>query len=150
MPDLRTLLGMKLVLCHGTFDFPHYGHLKHFEEARTHGDYLVVTITADAFVNRGPGRPVTKEYERKAVISAWRCVDYAEILYEKTGLSAIRTFRPAVYCKGGDYKDEDRHGSLEAEKKEVEKYGGKLIITSRLPGYSSTILIERIKKCGMT
>ena len=49
--------GNKIVQCHGVFDLLHVGHLKHFREARTFGDILVVTITPDEFVNKGPGRP---------------------------------------------------------------------------------------------
>ena len=49
--------GKKVVHCHGVFDLLHIGHIKHFEEARTLGDTLIVTITPDEFVNKGPNRP---------------------------------------------------------------------------------------------
>ena len=50
--------GSKVVLCHGVFDLLHMGHVRHFQEARAMGDLLIVSITADAFVNKGPGKPV--------------------------------------------------------------------------------------------
>ena len=63
LEDLKTVVadlkakGKKIVHCHGVFDLLHLGHIKHFEEAKTLGDVLVVTITPDEFVNKGPNRP---------------------------------------------------------------------------------------------
>ena len=50
--------GERVVLAHGTFDLLHMGHVRHLEQARAQGDILIVTITGDDFVNKGPGRPV--------------------------------------------------------------------------------------------
>lgn len=135
---------MTTVLSHGTFDYLHYGHLLHFQEARNLGDKLIVTITADEFVNKGPGRPIFSEDERLEMIRALRCVDHAEICREKTGLAMIRRFKPDIYAKGGDYRTQDKHGSLEVEREEVEKYGGVLVLTDH-GGWSSTKLIERLR-----
>ena len=55
--SLKKSQGKKIILCHGVFDLLHIGHIKHFEEAKKMGDILVVTITPDQFVNKGPGRP---------------------------------------------------------------------------------------------
>ena len=56
--------GKKVVMCHGVFDLLHLGHIKHFEKAKSLGDILVVSITADKFVNKGPGRPAFNESDR--------------------------------------------------------------------------------------
>ena len=56
--------GKKIVLCHGVFDLLHFGHLNHFEKAKSHGDILVVSITPDKFVNKGPSRPTFEESVR--------------------------------------------------------------------------------------
>ena len=51
----------KIVLCHGVFDVVHIGHIKHFEKAKEFGDILIVSITADKYVNKGPGKPLFSE-----------------------------------------------------------------------------------------
>ena len=51
----------KVVLCHGVFDLLHLGHIRHFEEAKKLGDYLIVSVTPNKFVEKGPGRPVFSE-----------------------------------------------------------------------------------------
>ena len=135
---------MKIVLCHGTYDLLHPGHVKHFQDARALGDYLVVTLTADAFINKGPGRPIFNENERLAMILSLACVNYAEICHEKTGLSMIDKYQPHIYAKGSDYLTVDKHGSLEIERQRVESYGGKLMLTPH-SGYSSSAIIERIR-----
>ena len=48
----------KIVLCHGVFDVLHYGHVAHLNTAKNFGDILVVSITDDVFVNKGPDRPI--------------------------------------------------------------------------------------------
>src|SRR5438105_12428740 len=63
-------LGKRIVHCHGVFDVLHVGHIRHFEEARAFGDVLVVTLTPDAYVNKGPHRPAFNEALRAEVIAA--------------------------------------------------------------------------------
>ena len=36
----------------------HIGHLNHINEAKKLGDVLIVSITTDKYVNKGPGRPL--------------------------------------------------------------------------------------------
>jgi len=71
--------GLKIVHCHGCFDLMHIGHIRHFQEARKVGDLLVVTITPDRFVNKGPHRPVFTESLRAEAIASLDCVDYVAI-----------------------------------------------------------------------
>ena len=59
----------KIVLCHGVFDLLHFGHLEHFKEAKQKGDILIVSITPDRFVNKGPGRPAFNENLRALSLS---------------------------------------------------------------------------------
>ena len=68
--------GKKIVHCHGVFDLLHVGHIKHFKEAKTFGDILVVSITPDEFVNKGPGRPVFTTSLRLEALAALQSVDY--------------------------------------------------------------------------
>lgn len=138
---------MTVALCHGTFDLLHVGHVLHFREARriTNCDVLVVTLTADQFIAKGPGRPIFNEDERLLMVQSLWVVDEAEICREKTGLSMIQKYKPNWYVKGGDYKTIDKHGSLEAERLEVQKHGGELLLTGHA-GWSSSGLIERVAK----
>ena len=54
MSKKKQIVGM----CHGVFDVVHYGHLKHFETAKKKVDKLVVSVTSDEFVNKGPDKPI--------------------------------------------------------------------------------------------
>ena len=71
--------GKRIVLCHGTFDLLHIGHIKHFKEAKKLGDILIVTLTSDKFVNKGPGRPHFNEGQRLEAISSLSAVDYVSL-----------------------------------------------------------------------
>ncbi len=68
--------GKKIVHCHGVFDLLHLGHIKHFEEAKNFGDILVVSITPDQFVNKGPGRPAFSTSNRLEALSALMAIDF--------------------------------------------------------------------------
>jgi cytidyltransferase-like protein len=123
----------------------HYGHLKFFEEAKRLGSFLVVSLTADIYVNKGDGRPIFSQAERAYCISRIKEVDAVEVCHHKTALPMIEKWKPDVYCKGADYRSSDKHGNLETEKKAVESHGGKLVITKE-SFFSSSILIERISR----
>jgi bifunctional ADP-heptose synthase (sugar kinase/adenylyltransferase) len=115
-----------------------------FAEAKKLGSTLVVTLTADQYVNKGRGRPIFSQSERAYCISKSRDVDLVEICFHKTGLPMIEKYQPDIYVKGQDYKTQDKHGSFEAEKKAVESYGGKVVIIE-CPMFSSTALVERLR-----
>ena len=94
----------RIVLCHGVFDLLHVGHINHFQEAKNYGDILVVTITSDKFVNKGPNRPAFDEQNRLKAIAALNCVDYVALNKFPTAIPVIKELKPNVYCKGPDYK----------------------------------------------
>src|SRR5476649_2217598 len=93
----------KIVQCHGTFDLIHPGHIYHLEEARSYGDLLVVTITAEKYVNKGPGRPYFNDALRAKSMAALGCVDYVILVPFPAAIEAIACVRPHVYCKGREY-----------------------------------------------
>ena len=134
----------KIVHCHGTFDLLHVGHIKHLQVAKLQGDLLVVTITADKFVSKGPGRPVFNESIRADALSALQCVDYVSIVEDVTALPAIDVIRPAVYVKGSDYKTakDDISGNILLEKELVESHGGRIFFTDEITFSSSKLLNE--------
>src|SRR5262245_65318774 len=91
--------GKKIVHCHGVFDLLHIGHIRHFEEAKAMGDLLVVTLTPDEYVNKGPHRPAFPQSLRAEVIAALDVVDYVAINYWPTAVETVKLLRPNIYAK---------------------------------------------------
>ena len=133
-----------IVHCHGVFDLLHIGHIKHLNNAKKNGDKLVVTITADKYVNKGPGKPVFNENLRSEALAALETVDYVAINPAITAVNAIKILKPNVYCKGKDYKNfkDDITGEIKNELKELKKINGKIVFTEELT-FSSSRLINR-------
>src|SRR5437016_229254 len=96
--------GKKVVQCHGVFDLLHIGHIRHFEQAKKLGDVLVVTLTRDPYVNKGPHRPVFAQDLRAEAIAALGCVDYVALNETPMAVEAIKSLKPHFYVKGSDYK----------------------------------------------
>ncbi len=136
--------GLKIVHCHGVFDLIHPGHIKHFEAAKKFGDYLIVTLTADKYVNKGPGRPVFNEVLRAETIAALQIIDFVSIVHHSLALTAIEAIKPDFYIKGQEYKnsEDDITGGIIDERKKVEEFGGKLAFTEEVV-FSSSKLINR-------
>ena len=86
-----------IVQCHGVFDLIHIGHIKHFETAKKSGDVLVVSVTSDKYVNKGPDRPVFKEEHRAEFISSINTVDYVYINRSEIAIPAIKLIKPSFF-----------------------------------------------------
>ena len=136
--------GKRVVLCHGTFDLMHTGHIRHLQCARQEGDVLCVTVTADAFVNKGPGRPVFNEQLRAESLAALACVDYVAVNPAVTAVEILNELRPNVYAKGSDYRShgDDVTGNITLEQRAVEAHGGRLFYTDEITFSSSNLLNE--------
>ncbi|MBI4237633.1 MAG: adenylyltransferase/cytidyltransferase family protein [Deltaproteobacteria bacterium] len=136
--------GRRIVLCHGVFDLVHPGHIRHLETAARLGDRLVVSVTPDRYVNKGPGRPVFTERLRAESIAALSCVDYVVINAWPNAVETITRLRPDRYVKGSDYTDpaQDVTGQIAAEVAAVEAVGGQAVFTDELT-FSSTNLINQ-------
>ena len=136
--------GIKVVQCHGVFDLLHVGHIRHFEQAKSRGDILVVTVTPDRYVNKGPGRPVFGEDLRAEAIAALDSVDYVAVNQWPLAVEAIRLLRPVYYVKGSEYKDaeKDRSGGITLEEDAILEVGGQLTFTEDIT-FSSSNLINR-------
>lgn len=133
---------MKTVLCHGCFDVLHAGHLAYFKAAKKFGDHLIVSVTTDRFVNKGPGRPYFSHGQRAEMVKALGIVDDVIISDSATAVQVIEQVKPNYYVKGPDYKDltKDVTGEIYNEKAAVEKYGGNLVFTDEETFSSSTII----------
>ena len=112
----------KIALCHGVFDLLHIGHIKHFEEAKLNSDKLIVSITSDEHVNKGPNRPVFPIEVRMECIAALENVDYVCSNSNESAVKAIKLLKPNVYCKGKDYIDNklDVTGKINQELKAIK------------------------------
>jgi rfaE bifunctional protein kinase chain/domain/rfaE bifunctional protein nucleotidyltransferase chain/domain len=136
--------GKRIVLAHGVFDLLHIGHIRHLQEARTFGDVLVVTLTEDRHVNKGPHRPAFPEGLRAEAIAALDVVDFVSISRFPSAVEMIELTRPSVYVKGPDYKQpsDDVTGGITREEDAVRGVGGEIKITEDLT-FSSSTLINR-------
>jgi rfaE bifunctional protein nucleotidyltransferase chain/domain len=136
-----------VVLCHGTFDLLHIGHLRHLKAARSYGDVLVVTVTADDQVNKGPGRPVFPAELRLEMLSALDVVDHVALVNGASAEPAIEAVRPDVYVKGIEYADaeKDVSGKIVSERHKVESFGGRIEFTDDLTFSSSRLLNQHFE-----
>lgn len=129
----------RTVLAHGTFDLLHLGHIRHLQESRKKGDRLVVSVTADEHINRGPGRPAFTAEQRVEALKALDCVDEVFIAEGPDATESIARIKPSVYVKGIDYSDRN-DPTLRKEIAAVTAYGGSFHITSTDKWSSSRLL----------
>lgn len=144
--------GKTVVLTNGCFDVLHAGHVRYLAAARAHGDVLVVALNDDDSVRRlkGERRPLVPLADRAAILEALRAVDAVMPFGEVTAEATVRTIRPDVYVKGGDYAVGPGPGKRLPEAEIVQSYGGRVEIVSFLEGRSTTDLIAAIQEryCG--
>lgn len=129
----------KVVLAHGCFDLLHPGHLTHLKQAREMGDTLVVSVTADKHIHKGPGRPVHNERERAAMVAALDFVHAVTIVDDPTALPVILGLKPKVYAKGAEYENCQEIAWLE-ECKAVQAHGGEVRFTNGETASSSKLI----------
>lgn len=137
----------KIVLCHGCFDLLHIGHIRHFRQAKQSGDILVVTITPDFYVDKGPGRPAFSEELRLEAIASLDIVDYVSINKWPTAEKTIRLIEPDFYAKGSEFGGgkSDYTGKIAEEINAIQDVGGQMVFTEDIV-FSSTNLINRFLK----
>ena len=122
----------------------HLGHIKYFKEAKTFGDILIVTLTPDKFVRRGPGRPVFNSEQRAEAIASLEVVDFVAVNEWSTAIKTIELIKPDIYVKGPDYKDHsnDVTGNIKLEENTVKEFGGDIRYTDDIM-FSSTKIINQ-------
>jgi rfaE bifunctional protein kinase chain/domain/rfaE bifunctional protein nucleotidyltransferase chain/domain len=133
----------RIILCHGVFDVLHLGHLEHFKSAKSMGDLLIVTVTEDKYVKKGPKRPFFKIDERVRALQAIEYIDYIAVSNFDTAKEVLKKIKPNIYCKGKDYKktSKDFTRQILGEIKTLKKYGGKIEYTKD-ELYSSSKIIN--------
>ena len=133
----------KIGLCHGVFDLLHLGHIKHFEEAKKNCDILIVSVTQNKFIKKGPGRPAFNEIQRMEALSGLEFIDYVTLSNQESSIDVINEIKPNIYFKGPDYQDTklDLTKKILLENKSVIKNGGQIYIT-KFRKFSSSALLN--------
>jgi D-glycero-beta-D-manno-heptose 1-phosphate adenylyltransferase len=135
--------GLKVVFTNGCFDLIHLGHVDYLEKARQLGDKLVLGLNTDDSVSRfkGPERPLQDQNSRARVLAAMQFIDLVVYFNEDTPFSLISELVPDILVKGSDYLTENIVGA-----DVVKKAGGVVKTIDFVPGYSTTRIVEKIKK----
>ncbi|MGE4608287.1 MAG: D-glycero-beta-D-manno-heptose 1-phosphate adenylyltransferase [Myxococcota bacterium] len=135
--------GEKVVFTNGCFDLLHVGHVRSLEQARGLGDRLVVAVNTDASVRRlkGVGHPIVSGRQRAEVLAALACVDWVVSFREPTPAALIRSLRPDVLAKGGDWKLDEIVG-----RKDVESWGGQVVRLREIPGVRTSLIVAGTRK----
>ncbi|MEN9697867.1 MAG: hypothetical protein RLZ56_1288 [Bacteroidota bacterium] len=135
--------GKTVAFTNGCFDILHPGHLFSIGQAAKEADYLIVGLNSDASIQRlkGPDRPINNTESRALIIANLVMVDLVVVFEEDTPFNLITQILPDVLVKGGDYTIDNIVGA-----KEVIANGGKVIINPIVDGFSTTNIIEKIKK----
>ena len=133
----------KIVFTNGCFDIIHAGHIDYLSKAKDLGDILFIGLNTDDSVRRlkGENRPVNDENARAVILAAMQFVDAVVLFVEDTPYELIKIVQPDILVKGSDYKPEDIVGA-----DIVLAKGGEIKTIDFLNGYSTSRIIERIRK----
>ena len=133
----------KIVLCHGVFDILHYGHITHFNMAKKFGEILVVSITEDAFVNKGPDRPIFPSLIRAKTILNLEIVDFVIISKSPNAIGVLKKIKPNFYVKDKEYQSKDSifFKNFILEKNFLKKINCRIKFTNQIK-YSSSNLVS--------
>jgi rfaE bifunctional protein kinase chain/domain/rfaE bifunctional protein nucleotidyltransferase chain/domain len=144
---LKTIIGSRprkksVIMCHGTFDVVHPGHIRHLIYAKQHGDILIASLTADAHVIKADKRPYVPESLRAVNLAALEMVDYVIIDADETPLRNITYLQPDFFAKGYEYSSSGVNPKTKVEIEALRAYGGDIIFTPGDIIYSSSNIIE--------
>jgi rfaE bifunctional protein nucleotidyltransferase chain/domain len=137
--------GRVVVFTNGVFDLLHPGHLRYLQSARALGDALIVGLNGDSSVRRNKGgkRPVTPQEERAEILSALECVDAVVFFDEDTPAAIVSALQPDILVKGADWPADQIVG-----RDTVEARGGRVVLEPVEQGYSTSALIERVRRAA--
>ena len=141
---IKSKKSIKIGLVHGVFDAIHIGHLWYFKNAKKLVDKLIVSVTTDKYVNKGPGKPIFDTAKRVELLRSIDVIDEVIVSDSKTAIEIIKKIKPDFYIKGSDYKNlaSDLSNQIRVEKRAVESIGGKLVFTNS-PLFSSSSIINK-------
>ncbi len=133
--------GKRIAFSNGCFEILHVGHLRSLEDARRHGDCLIVAVNSDESVRRYKGReePIVPEHERAEILGGLACVDFVYVFDEPTVDGLLEDVRPDAYCKGPEYTMENL-----PERETLKRVGGTLVQVGDPKDHSTSDLLRRI------
>ena len=139
--DLQKI-NKKVVFTNGCFDLIHPGHIDYLRKAKACGDILIIGLNSDASIQRlkGKERPINDFYFRSSILAALEFVDYIVKFDDDTPLYLIKQILPNILIKGSDYTIDKIVGA-----KEIIENGGEVKTIDFLEGFSSTLIINKIK-----
>jgi cytidyltransferase-like protein len=146
--QLRALIGphpraKRVIMCHGTFDIVHPGHIRHLIYAKSKADILVASLTSDRHIAKANFRPYVPEQLRAMNLAVLEMVDYVIIDSEPKPLRNLALLQPDYFAKGYEYV---KGGVIDPRTQEeldvLESYGGEFIYTPGDIVYSSSAIIE--------
>lgn len=141
--DAQRREGKVIVQCHGCFDLVHPGHIRYLKFAKEQGDVLVVSLTGDSAIDKGPTRPYVPQELRAESLAALEFVDYVTIDPNPTACEILEQTRPDRYVKGREYQT-SRSPDFLTEREIVERHGGRVVFSSGEVVFSSTELIAQL------
>jgi cytidyltransferase-like protein len=146
--ELKTLLGppprdRKVIMCHGTFDLVHPGHIRHLIYAKSKAAFLVASLTSDAHIEKANHRPFVPQELRAMNLAALEVVDYVVIDPNPKPLQNLSIIQPDYFAKGYEYSQGGIHPKTLEEKQVLDEYGGELLFTPGDIVYSSSAIIEK-------
>ena len=145
--ELAAILGApprvgKVIMCHGTFDVVHPGHVRHLMYAKGKADILIASLTCDAHIAKANFRPFVPEELRALNLAALEMVDYVIVDHNPTPLANLAVIKPDFFAKGYEYVSSGLHPKTKEEKDVLDSYGGEIIFTPGDIVYSSSKLLE--------
>src|SRR5256714_1758367 len=143
--DEARAAGKTIVHCHGCFDIVHPGHIHHLQFAKSLGDILIVSVSADHHVNKGADRPLIPDDLRASSLAALECVDWVYVNPEPTAIALLGALQPDIYVKGKEY-ERNQDARFLAEREAVTACGGRVVFSSGDVVYSSTALIGALSR----
>jgi rfaE bifunctional protein kinase chain/domain/rfaE bifunctional protein nucleotidyltransferase chain/domain len=132
----------KVIMCHGTFDLVHPGHIRHLMYAKDHSDVLVASLTSDSHINKANFRPFVPQDLRAMNLAALECVDYVIIDDNETPIENLKFIQPDFFAKGYEYSEQGIHPKTREEIAVIESYGGELLFTPGDLVLSSSAIID--------
>ena len=135
--------GEKIVFTNGCFDLVHRGHIEVLANTADLGDKLIIGLNSDSSIKdlKGENRPIMDETSRAILLASLQFVDAVVFFSEETPYKLIETLVPDILAKGGDYKVTEIAGN-----EVVSENGGEVILVPFIDGFSSTNIVEKIKK----
>ncbi len=127
-----------IVFTNGCFDILHTGHFELLKAAKEKGDKLIVGLNDDNSVKRlkGNSRPINPVEIRKKQLEILSWVDEVIVFSEDTPYNLIKSLKPTLIVKGGDYKVNEVVGHDLTS----------VYIVPTVKGFSTTSILEKINK----